>query len=71
MAGVRALLMKESERTRIPAYVSSIACVEPKLGTEKECAELPHIILEAIATESMRLTNPQEPTEEEDDGKKA
>lgn len=60
MASVRVLLGKESERSRIPAYVASIAS-EPSLGTEKECLEMPHLLIEAIATESLRMTNPPAP----------
>ena len=63
MAGVRALL--EKEKQRIPAYVASVACMDPKLGTEAECAEMPHRLLDAISTESVRLTNADETGKEE------
>ena len=56
MAGVRKLLGTETEKNRIPAYVASIACVDPQIGNEKDCEELPHIVLESISTEAIRLT---------------
>lgn len=69
MASVRTLLGTDAknERQRIPAYVSSIACVEPALGNETACAELPHIVIESISTEAIRLTN----ADSDDEGKKA
>lgn len=62
MAGVRGLL--EKDKPRISAYVASVACIDPKLGTEKECFELPHRLIDAIATESIRLTNADDEGEE-------
>lgn len=60
MAAVRRLLATDSERQRIPAYVSSIACVEPVLGNEKACNEMPHIVIETISVEAIRLTTTDE-----------
>ena len=57
MASVRKLLASDSEKFRAPAYVSSVACVEPALGNEKACEELPNVILQAILAEAIRLTN--------------
>jgi hypothetical protein len=71
MASVRTLLGTEAknERHRIPAYVSSIASVDPALGNELACAQLPHLVIESISTEAIRLTNSD--SQEGEEGKKA
>lgn len=57
-AGVRKLTAK-NETHRIEAWSVSLACIEPKLGTETEVMKLPQLLVDKLSTEIFRLTKGQ------------
>lgn len=42
------------------AYIASVACVDPDLGDEAACLELPQLIVDRIAVAVLKLTGEDE-----------
>jgi hypothetical protein len=60
MQAVRKMILSDSEKFRVQAYVASICCVSPKFANEQEAANASQAVLKAISDEAFRLTQGEE-----------